>query len=208
MNRHEFFHIIPALPQRERERIQWAYSLAKNYHRIEKRDDGTRYFDHVRGTALILLEMGYTRSDTIVLGLLHDILEDTFLPISLVEHVFGPEITRALLTLSKVYRIEDPLTGNMIKTAKQENATYFAHIERAGEDVVLVKLADRTYNMRDLVHPAEGSRWTPEKCLSKCAETRQWVLPMAKKRSYVFERELLHLCNTVEANARLAQSTA
>lgn len=202
MNRYEFFDAIPPMPQDERQRIQWAYRLAKMAHEDQSRDDGERYFEHVRRVALRLIEFGYGEFDFIILALLHDTLEDTFTPVSMLEQLFGPTIARHVLTVSKSYCLEDPLTGTLTRTAKRDPKEYFEGIRRNGRLPAIAKCVDRIDNLSDLVDPPEGSRWTPEKRLRQVAETREWILPLAEMFDPRIADRLIRDCELIEAAAK------
>ena len=202
MNRLQFFDSIPALSQTNRQRIQWAYAVAKRWHDGQTRDSGERYFEHVRAVALVLVEYGYTDADYIIIAMLHDALEDTSISVSMIEQLFGPDIARDVLTLSKVYGIEDPLTGFVTPSAKREKPTYFEAIERRGKRVVIVKSADRCHNLTDLATGNASSRWTPEKQLAQAEETRTWILPLTVMHDPRLAEKLEDLCTLIETKAR------
>lgn len=206
MNRSRFFEQIPAMPQAMRQLIIWAYAIAKVWHKDQLRDDGVRYFEHLRGVANILIHYGYIEPEYIVLAILHDILEDTYMPVLLLEQIFGHEIAREVLTVSKSYCLEDPRNGFMTRLPKREKEEYFFGIEHAGRRAALAKCADRIHNLSDLIDPPTDSRWTPQKRLSYVAETREWILPLALKFDSRLAEKLTHLCELIElkANAALA----
>lgn len=208
MNRFQFFDSIPAMTQQDRQRIHWAYALAKKWHEGQTRDSGERYFEHVRNVASILIAHGYVSADYIILAILHDSLEDTTIPWSMLEQLFGPEITRDILTVSKTYGIEDPLTGFVIHTHKRSKEDYFGGIRRSGKRAAVAKCADRIHNLSDLIDPPADSRWTREKRLEQVAETREWILPLAEIHEPRFAEKLRHLCALIEANVRQTQETA
>jgi GTP pyrophosphokinase len=201
MDRFEFFDRIPAMTQQKRQRIQWAYILAKKWHEGQTRDGGERYFEHVRGVANILVDHGYTDAAYVILANLHDILEDTTISLSMLERLFGPPIARDILTVSKTYGIEDPLTGFVTHSKKREKQEYFEGIRRNGKRPAVVKCADRIHNLSDLVDLPPGSRWTPEKRLAQVAETREWILPLAQMYEPRFVEKLTHLCDLIEEKA-------
>jgi len=203
MNRYLFFDRIPAMPQCERQQIQWAYVLAKRWHDGQKRDSGERYFEHVRCAANILIDYGYVDYATIIIAILHDILEDTCVPVSMLEQLFGPKIARGVLTISKTYGIEDPLTGFMTHVPKRTNEEYFASLARADTSVILAKCADRIHNLSGLVGDMpKDSRWTPEKRVKQVKETREWILPLAKIHEPRFTEKLENLCAMIEMNVK------
>ncbi|MFA6526127.1 MAG: HD domain-containing protein [Candidatus Buchananbacteria bacterium] len=83
--------------------IDLAYDAAKYGHREQFRDDGTRYFEHCRATALILIdELGIIDPDKIIAALLHDMLEDNFLynPWRL-NHIFGSKAAGFIISMTK-----------------------------------------------------------------------------------------------------------
>ncbi len=208
MNRVKFFTSIPAMPQDQRRLIQWAYFLAKKAHDGHTRDTGERYFEHLRAVALLLIEHGYTEAEYVVLAVLHDSLEDTTVPLSMLEQLFGPRTAREILSLSKVYGLEDPLTGFVELSKKRANQDYFDGIRAAGRRPMIVKCADRIHNLTDLVAPPPGSRWTPEKRLAQVAETREWILPLAEACEPRFAAQLRHLCEMIETTVATTTAAA
>ncbi len=206
MNRYEFFDKIPAMKQNKRRQIQWAYDLSKKYFEGHERDSGERYYNHVVRVAGILIDHGYIKPRYIITGILHDTPEDTYCPLSMLERLFGPRTTRHILSLSKSYCLEDPLTGKLIRCDKKPLAEYFASIKRDGECAIVVKAADRIDNLSDLTADIIPERWTPEKRIKQVAETRDWILPLVKNVEPRFEEKLIHLCNVVELRAK--QDTA
>lgn len=203
MNRFEFFERVSAMPWADRQRVQWAYALSKRWFDGKERDSGERAFEHMRGVANILIDYGYTDASYLILGIHHDCPEDTTIPISMLEQLYGPEAVREMLVLSKTYGIEDPLNGFVYPTPERTPEDYFGGILRAGKRPVIVKCADRVFNLTDLAGevPA-GSRWTPAKCLEQAAETRQWIIPMALQFDKRFADKLDHQCTLIELKAK------
>lgn len=187
--------------QEQRQSVIWAYDLGKTWHRGQFRDDGERYFNHVVAVTQILIDHGYSAAEYLITALLHDALEDTFLPISMVEKLFGPDIARGILAVSKSYGIEDPLTGRIFRLPKKTKTEYFDEIKRFGRRAAIAKCADRIHNLTDLTKPqAADSRWTPQKRLDQVQETREWILPLAEMFEPRFAEKLQDLCALVEAS--------
>jgi GTP diphosphokinase / guanosine-3',5'-bis(diphosphate) 3'-diphosphatase len=202
-NRQEFFEGLPPLPQDDRIKVQWAYDIGKMCHQGQYRDDGARYFEHVRAVAQLLIDHGYHSVEYLVIAFLHDTLEDTFLKLSLLEQVFGPEIARGILSVSKSYGVEDPLTGRIHRLPKKSLDEYFGQIKRFGRRAAVVKCADRIENLSDLLNPQpEGSRWTAEKRLKQVKETEEWILPLAEMYEPRFEEKLLGQCETIRKSVQ------
>lgn len=80
-NREGFFSIVRALcPFEAIEPIDAAYRMAKEAHRKNRRDDGSRYFNHPRRTGVTLLaDLKVTDWEWIATALLHDVREDSFM---------------------------------------------------------------------------------------------------------------------------------
>lgn len=185
-------------------RIQWAYSLAKKWHRGQVRDSGEPYFTHPRDAALVLIEEGYVEADLLVVALMHDVPEDQWIAPSMLERLFGHVIAREIIVLSKSYGIEEPITGTIVRLPKRPMAAYIREIEACGLRPVLVKCADRISNLTDLVDPPTGSPWTPARRLKKVEETRTHILPMADRHAPRLAMRLRSLCDLIEANATKA----
>lgn len=125
--------------------IKLAYCLAKFGHRAQTRhelnEDGTptRYFEHVRRTAIILMdEMKIMDRDMIIAAILHDSLEDCRdLTPELLEHSFGSDVVHIIKLLSKV-----PKVG------------YLDRLKECHEwKVLAIKACDRLDNLRSLMIP-------------------------------------------------------
>jgi (p)ppGpp synthase/HD superfamily hydrolase len=151
------------------EKLDFAYEMAKYGHRNQFRESGARYFEHVRATAIILIdELGVSDVDVIIVALLHDMFEDSFLLTpNRVRITFGERVATIVAAVSKPKR-DDPRF-----TTKQERHThYFNVVKSSSPEAKLVKLADRQQNVRTL-----GSCST-EKQTRKVKETREIYLSL------------------------------
>src|SRR3989338_304981 len=72
--------------------IECAYNFAQKAHLGQFRKSGEPYFLHVYATAKILAEFGMTPT-MIAAGFLHDVIEDTPVTATELEHAFGKDIT-------------------------------------------------------------------------------------------------------------------
>ncbi|TSC62583.1 MAG: GTP pyrophosphokinase [Parcubacteria group bacterium Gr01-1014_48] len=150
--------------------IERAYDDAKDAFREMYRDEGIRYFEHLRCTALILIDWLRVRDHhLIVAALLHDIVEDKeSWTIDRVCEEYDIEIARLLEFLSK----EDV----SLYTSKEErDRVYHERFEYAPRDFFFVKLADRLHNL------ITGTGTTKEKRERKIVETKRYYLPYAEK---------------------------
>jgi len=150
-------------------KLHHAYRMAKYGHRKQLRDSGARYFDHVRSTAIILVdELGILDIDMIIGALLHDMFEDSFLlTLDLLVLIFGERVAHFVTVLSK------PKKGDpRFASDSERHQYYFAQLAAAGPEVKIIKLADRLHNMRTL------SFCAPEKQARKIEETRRVYFPL------------------------------
>ncbi|MBI3274245.1 MAG: HD domain-containing protein [Candidatus Colwellbacteria bacterium] len=180
----DFFEKLALRHPRDVQLIEWAYWIAKNAHREQKRDHGERYFEHCKRVALILSERDNCTATEIILALLHDCIEDTYIPESMLRHLFYDFISDALATLTKFTVIYDTKTGSVLEKKKKTNEKYFSLIAKAPLYVRRVKLADRLDNLRGM------ETWTNERILRYCDETEEYILPIARNCDEFFYREL------------------
>lgn len=163
IGRVNFLEILqPIVSQKDLENIEDAYTLSKYGHRNQLRDQGMRYFEHPKEVALILVdELGIYDSEMIIMALLHDIIEDTFiLSAHGLKKLFGDRVLEGLGYLTKVDTVQH----------------YIERMEECSDmGVIIVKFADRLHNLRTL----DGV--TKEKKERKLKETRELYLPLLEK---------------------------
>ncbi len=150
--------------------IQRAYNCAKDAFRGKYRDDGkTRYFEHLRSVALILLDYLRVKDyELIVAALLHDIVED--IPSWTIERVraeFGDRVALLVDWLSK-----PPLSE--FSSKKERDRVYHQRFSNAPRDFFLIKLSDRWHNLLTL------ESCSTDKIARKVEETRTHYLPYAE----------------------------
>ncbi len=195
MTRDKFFEIIDKkVGLEDVEHIEWAYALAKQFHREQKRDEGVRYFEHCRNVALNLIKYGPTNPDEIIVGFLHDIYEDQFVPRGMMERLFGHEINEALKILSHE-KLFYKSHGRIEKTS-EDKEEYFDSIRQSSVLVRRVKLADRLNNMETLMFCGK------EKQIRKIKETRKYILPIAEETNKKFHDAIKRLCDRIEKKLR------
>ncbi|HUO56974.1 MAG TPA: bifunctional (p)ppGpp synthetase/guanosine-3',5'-bis(diphosphate) 3'-pyrophosphohydrolase, partial [bacterium] len=129
----------------DRSLIQKAYEFAKKAHQGQQRLSGDEYLTHLVGVADILAEL-HMDSVTIAAALLHDILEDTSVTYDQLKAEFGQEIADLVEGVTKIStrKFQDASIGHAESTRKM--------LVAMAKDVrvILIKLADRTHNMRTL----------------------------------------------------------
>ena len=150
--------------------IKEAFDLAEKHHKGQKRNSGEDYIIHPFNVALILADMNMD-TPTIVAGLLHDVVEDTDVTYEDIKEEFGQEIADLVDGVTKLKKLN-------YKTKKENQAENIRKMVLAmAKDirVIIVKLADRTHNMRTLEY------MTPEKKIEKANETIEIYAPIADR---------------------------
>jgi GTP pyrophosphokinase len=179
---HFFGRIACFLPNRDpryRE-IERAYEFAKDAFREVYRDDGNRYFEHLRATALIVVEYLRVRDYKLIVGaLLHDIVEDKDeWTIERVHREFGHEV--ALL----VQYLTMPSPEELLNCHSREYV-YHERLAFAPREFFLIKLPDRLHNILTL----DGR--PKEKRVAKIEETRRHYMQYAERHNILIH-ELEH----------------
>lgn len=180
------------------EKIDFAYDMAKYGHRNQFRESGARYFEHLRATAIILIdELGITDVEMIVAALLHDMLEDSFLLTpERIKITFGDRVSMLVAIVSKPKK-NDP----RFKSDSERHKWYFEQVAASCVEAKLLKLADRLQNMRTL-----GS-CSLEKQRRKITETREVYFPLIADIAKEYPEKASYLSAQMEiALSKLSQS--
>lgn len=155
------------------QQIEYAYFLAKREHAKQTRDTGERYFEHPRRVAVILIEAELGTTTNIIASLLHDAMEDGFLPRGIIYNLLGGGMQDIVERLTKVYRVRDEVTDRIIARPKKPNEEYWKGIIEHPVTRV-VKPADRLDNLRS----CQGV-WDKARIEKYVRETEETILPMA-----------------------------
>lgn len=142
-------HLIDAIklynPEMDFAVIRRAYEFAAKAHQGQQRDSGVPYIDHPLGVAMLLAEQEMDL-DTIVAGLLHDVVEDTDVSQKEIEQEFGPLVALLVDGVTKLSKIP-----TLSKEERQaENLRKMLLAMAKDLRVIIIKLADRLHNMRTL----------------------------------------------------------
>ena len=150
--------------------IQKAYDFSAEVHRGQRRLSGEPYLTHPVQVAGIIAEM---RLDvpSIATGLLHDTVEDTLATLPQIEQTFGGEIATLVDGVTKIGQIN--FTSREEKQAENFRKMLLAMARDIR--VILIKLADRTHNMRTLGH------LPPERQVEIAQETLDIYAPLAHR---------------------------
>ena len=122
--------------------IKNAFLKAEDAHKKQFRDNRDPYIFHPLRVCLILAkELKIKDKNTLMIALLHDVVEDSDVTIEEIKALFGDKVAEGVDLLTKNIDFKDDIT--------YQNK-YFWHLKRAPKKVQLVKLADRLDNLRDL----------------------------------------------------------
>ncbi|MFW7523651.1 bifunctional GTP diphosphokinase/guanosine-3',5'-bis pyrophosphate 3'-pyrophosphohydrolase [Vibrio ostreicida] len=127
------------------EALRQSYVVAKNAHEGQTRSSGEPYIIHPVAVARILAEMRLD-IETLQAALLHDVIEDTEATKEELESQFGTTVAELVDGVSKL----DKLKFRDRKEAQAENFRKMVLAMVQDIRVILIKLADRTHNMRTL----------------------------------------------------------
>lgn len=189
-NRESFFRRITMIYVEGDDRyllIKKAYEDAKDAFREVKRDEGCRYFEHLRAVALILIDyLRVVDHKSIVAALLHDIIEDRReWPYERVCNEYGEDIACLVNWVTK------PSADEFRGDKERRNHVYHTRLSHAPRSAIIIKLADRLHNILTI------SACPPEKIARKVEETKLYYLPLA-------EREIILIHELEEGLAALA----
>jgi RelA/SpoT family (p)ppGpp synthetase len=158
------------LPPDQVERIRAAAEFGAEAHRGQKRNTGEPYIAHPVAAAEILAELRLD-PDTIVAAILHDVIEDTPIAKAEIAARFGSSVAEIVDGVTKLDQIK-------FKNREEAQAESFRKMLLAmvrDLRVILVKLADRTHNMRTI-----GGMSTPRR-RSIARETLDIYAPIAER---------------------------
>ena len=132
-------------PNQDTSLIEKAYRFAEKAHEQQKRETGEPYFIHCQHVASILMDFNLD-ADTICAGLLHDTVEDTPVTLEQLRKEFNPQIAHMVQGVTKISDLKFSSTDE--ETVENWRKMLIAVAEDVR--VILIKLADRTHNMRTL----------------------------------------------------------
>jgi len=133
------------LPPEQVTRIREAAEFGASAHKGQKRLSGEPYIAHPVAAAAILADL-HLDPDTIVAAILHDVIEDTPTPKNQLAERFGADVAELVDSVTKLDQIK-------FKSREEAQAESFRKMLLAMTRdlrVILVKLADRTHNMRTI----------------------------------------------------------
>ncbi|MEP6767759.1 MAG: bifunctional (p)ppGpp synthetase/guanosine-3',5'-bis(diphosphate) 3'-pyrophosphohydrolase [Acidobacteriota bacterium] len=140
-------------PQSDQDLLRRAYVFSAREHKGQVRRSGEPYLVHPLNVAAILADL---KADdvSIVVGLLHDVLEDTLTTKDAIAQQFGKEAADLVDGLTKIGKF------SYVSREEEQAETFRKMVLAMVSDlrVILVKLADRLHNMRTLQYLPEDRR--------------------------------------------------
>ena len=132
-------------PGDDLELLRRAYDFAAEQHKTQTRLSGEPFLSHPVEVAHVLADM---RLDVTSLcaALLHDVVEDTKIPLTQITDMFGEDVSRLVEGATKISRLD--LLAPEARQAENVRKMLLAMVNDVR--VVMIKLADRLHNMRTL----------------------------------------------------------
>lgn len=172
------------LPADKIELVKRAFVVARDAHEGQTRSSGEPYITHPVAVAGIIAEMQLDH-EAVMAALLHDVIEDTPYTEEQLATEFGKNVAEIVQGVSKL----DKLKFRTRQEAQVENFRKMILAMTKDIRVVLIKLADRTHNMRTL-----GSL-RPDKRVRIAKETLEIYSPLAHRLGIThLKNELEDLC--------------
>src|SRR5665213_72879 len=150
----EIFSLLPHLTASDRLLIEKAYNFAYKAHSGQLRKSGEPYFIHVVETAKNLAKL-HMDTQTVMAGLLHDVLEDTPTSEETLTKEFGPEIVTLVNGVTKLGTIKYQGHERHVESLRK-----FFMAMASDLRILIIKLADRLHNVQTLqyVRPDKQKR--------------------------------------------------
>ncbi|MGN0396289.1 MAG: RelA/SpoT family protein, partial [Coprococcus sp.] len=163
--------ILTYHPSTDISMIEKAYKVADKAHNGQLRKSGEPYIMHPLNVAIILAELELDK-ETIVAGILHDVVEDTVMTSEEIAAEFSEEVAFLVEGVTKLTQLK--MTTDKIEVQAENLRKMFLSMAKDIR-VILIKLADRLHNLRTLKYQS------PAKQIEKARETMDIYAPIAHR---------------------------
>lgn len=151
--------------------IEKAYNIANGAHEGQRRKSGEAYIIHPLWVGIILAQLEMDK-ETIVAGMLHDVVEDTVMTDEEIRQEFGDEVALLVDGVTKLGQLS--YSSDKLEVQAENLRKMFLAMAKDIR-VIIIKLADRLHNMRTLQF------MRPEKQKEKAKETMDIYAPLAQR---------------------------
>ncbi len=142
--------VKPIYSAQDVELVKRAAELATKAHRGQKRDSGKPYVDHPLSVASLLVDWGMDL-DSVLAGVLHDVIEDTDTELEVIKKEFGDSVAQLVDGLTKVGHARSGMKHlGEYKPQTTDNLSKLLIATASDIRVIIVKLADRLHNLTEL----------------------------------------------------------
>ena len=182
----EDIYMLYISSKEDRQRILDAYNFIMQKHNNQFRKSGEPYYHHLIEVAYILASL-QCGPNTIIAGLLHDVVEDTDVTVEDIKKKWGEEVSKIVDALTKIQRLKlSKITSEEFEA--EDHRKIFIGMAKDIR-VILIKLADRLHNLRTL------AALSPERQHAISKETMEVFVPIAERLGLdIIKSEMEDLC--------------
>ncbi len=155
--------------------IERAYNIAYEAHKEQVRQSGEPYIIHPLCVAIGLADLEMDK-ETIIAGILHDVVEDTVMTDEEIRQIFGNDVANLVDGVTKLQQFQYIQGGQLDRQQMQADNLRKMFLAMAKDiRVIIIKLIDRLHNMRTLKFVP------PEKQKRIARETLDIYAPIAQR---------------------------